>query len=499
MRHGKAKTWLAMFLMGWTLFACASLPEVDPSQAKASAKPVPVVQAAGGKLPAQTTEALLQKRWAKSTLDLKSQAALEEAATGVPLIAGNKVQLLFDGPQTLTEMGKAIAAAKNNINFETYIFDQDELGEKFADLLIQKQREGVVVNVIVDAVGTIAVPDEFFKRMRDGGVQVLVYNPVNPAKTRGNGWKVNNRDHRKMLIVDGRVGFAGGINISDTYAKSSPFRSKGRGGSGSGGGGSSPLGSGGGSLGSGAGIGSGLGGGTANAPKNPKEEGWRDTHVRIEGPAVQAMQWLFIQHWVRQDADDLRDAVYFPSPQVAGDKVVRILGSEPDGKFEIYKALLLAIQQSKKSIHITCAYFVPDEQTLQALIDAAQRGVDVQLVLPSVSDAALVFHAGRAFYSRLLKAGVRIHELKKSVLHAKTAVIDGVWSTVGSTNIDTRSFLHNAEMNVIVMGDAFGLEMENAFKEDLRISTEITRQAWEDRPISVKLKEFLARLWDYWL
>jgi cardiolipin synthase len=483
MRHGKAHTWLALILAGWTLFACAGLPEVDPATTKAKAGATPVVQAADGKLPKQTAEALLKKHWAKSTLDMKGQAALEEAATGVPLIAGNKVQLLFDGPQTITEMLKAITAAQSSINFETYIFDQDELGDKFADALIQKQREGVTVNVLVDAVGTLAVPAAFFERMRAGGVQVLVYNPVNPAKVRGNGWKVNNRDHRKMLIVDGRIGFAGGINISDTYAKSSPFRSRNRGGS----------------SGAISGGGSALGGGTKGAPKDPNDVGWRDTHVRIEGPAVQAMQWLFIRQWVKQDADDLRDAAYFPTPVIAGDKVVRILGSEPDGKFEIYKALLLAIQESKKSIHITCAYFVPDDQTLEALIEAAQRGVDVQLVLPSVSDSGLVFHAGRAFYERLLKAGVRIHELKLSVLHAKTAVIDGVWSTVGSTNLDTRSFLHNSEVNVIVLGEPFGLEMENAFKEDLRNSKEITRQAWEDRPVSVRLKEWMARLWDYWL
>jgi len=495
MRHGKTQTWLAIFLMGWTLFACASLPEVDPDKTKAKARATPSVQAADGKLTKQTTEALLKKRWAKSTLDMKAQAALEESATGVPLIAGNKVQLLFDGPQTLTEMMKAISGAKLSINFETYIFDQDELGHKFADLLIQKQGEGVTVNVIVDAVGTIGVPAAFFDRMRASGVQVLVYNPVNPAKVRGNGWKVNNRDHRKMLIVDGKIGFAGGINISDTYAKSSPFRSRNRGGGGGfGSGGASGVG-----AGSAVGIGSGLGGATPNAPKSPMDVGWRDTHVRIEGPAVQAMQWLFIRQWVSQDADDLRDAPYFPTPVVAGDKAVRILGSEPGGKFEIYKALLLALQEAKKSIHITCAYFVPDEQTLQALVDAARRGVDVQLVLPSMSDSGLVFHAGRAFYTPLLAAGVKIHELNLSVLHAKTAVIDGVWSTVGSTNLDTRSFLHNSEMNVIVMGDAFGLEMENAFREDLRNSTEITRQAWEDRSISVRLKEWLARLWDYWL
>jgi cardiolipin synthase len=466
----KASRWLAILLTGWTLLACASLPEVDAASAKASASAAPAVIAAGGKLPRQSTEQLLKKHWAKSTLDLKAEAALEEAATGVPLIAGNKVQLLFDGPQTMAEMMKAIAAAKDHINFETYIFDQDELGMKFADLLIQKQREGVVVNVIYDSVGTIGVPQEFFDHMRDGGVKLLAFNPINPARTRGNGWKLNNRDHRKMLIVDGKVGFTGGINISDTYSRSSPFRG------GSGGRAAKP------------------------APAQGKNDvGWRDTHVRIEGPAVQAMQWLFVQTWIEQDADDLRDAKYFQTVAPAGDKVVRVLGSRPGGRFEIYKALLLAIQEAKKSIHITCAYFVPDDQSLQELVAAARRGVDVQLVLPSVSDSGLVFHAGRAFYQPLLEAGVKIHELKLSVLHAKTVVIDGVWSTVGSTNIDRRSFLHNSEVNVIVMGDAFGLEMEKAFQEDLRNSTDIDLAAWNRRPLGTRLKEWLARVWDYWL
>ena len=477
------RAWLVVFLAGWTLLACASLPEVDADRAKARAGAVPEVRTAGGKLPRQTTEQLLKKRWTKSSLDLKAQAALEEAATGVPLIAGNKVQLLFDGPQTMAEMMKAIAAAKDHINFETYIFDQDELGMKFAELLIQKQREGVVVNVIYDSVGTIGVPQAFFDHMREGGVKLLAFNPVNPAKARGNGWKLNNRDHRKMLIVDGKVGFTGGINISDTYSRSSPFRGGSRGSGG---------------IGSGGGSGPGSAANPARA-KGEDEVGWRDTHVRIEGPAVQAMQWLFVQTWIEQDADDLRDAKYFTEVPPAGDKVVRVLGSKPDGRFEIYKALLLAIQEAKKSVHVTCAYFVPDEQTLQALVEAARRGVDVQLVLPSVSDSGLVFHAGRAFYQPLLEAGVKVYELKLSVLHAKTVVIDGVWSTVGSTNLDRRSFLHNSEVNVIVMGDVFGLEMEKAFKEDLHNSTEVTLATWNKRPLTTRLKEWLARVWDYWL
>ncbi|SFU80034.1 cardiolipin synthase [Pseudoduganella namucuonensis] len=462
MNPTRARYWLATLMTCWSLVACASLPTVEADIAKAQAPAKPLIQGADGKLPADAGASLLRKRWAKGALDLAQQAKLEEAATGVPLIAGNKVQLLFDGPATMKEMIAAIAAARNNINFETYIFDEDELGNQFADLLIDKQRQGVTVNIIYDSVGTLGVPQKFFDRMREGGIKLVAFNPVNPAKVRGNGWKVNNRDHRKILIVDGKVAFTGGINISDTYSKSSPFRSK-------------------------------------NKSTDQSQVGWRDTHVKIEGPAVAALQWLFIQAWTGQDVDDLREADYFPEPVVAGDRIVRVLGSKPGGKFEIFKAYLLAMREAKKSIHITMAYFVPDDQTLAALVDAAKRGVDVSLVLPSVSDSGLVFHAGRAFYDELLEAGVKIHELKLAVLHSKTAVIDGVWSTVGSTNLDTRSFLHNSEVSVIVMGAGFGEEMERAFREDVRNSTQVTREGWRKRPWSMRVKEWSARFMDYWL
>jgi cardiolipin synthase A/B len=456
----RLQCWLAIMTACWSLTACASLPPVVPEQVAPAA--APKIETAHGKVSAPNAVSLLKKRWAKGALDLPQQAALEEAATGVPLIAGNKVDLLFDGPQTMKAMMAAIAQAKNHINFETYIFDQDELGEQFASLLLDKQRQGVTVNIIYDSVGTIGVPQAFFERMRAGGIGLVAFNPINPAKVRGNGWKVNNRDHRKILIVDGKVAFTGGINISDTYSKSSPFRSKTR-------------------------------------PTDKSQVGWRDTHVRIEGPAVAAFQWLFIQAWTNQDADDLRDADYFPALAPAGDRIVRVLGSKPGGRFEIYKAFLLAMREAKKSIHITMAYFVPDEQTLAALKDAAKRGVDVRIVLPSISDSGMVFHAGRAFYDDLLASGVKIHELKLSVLHAKTAVIDGVWSTVGSTNLDTRSFLHNSEVSVIIMGAGFGDEMERAFQEDLKNSTPITLEAWRARPWSMRFKEWAARIWDYWL
>ena len=447
----------------WILTACAALPDVKNLSTGLDPNAVPsVTTGKGAVLPVNSTRSLLSKRWARSGMDLKTQAAMEEAVTGVPLIKGNKVTLLFDGPQTMAEMLKAIDEAKDNISLETYIFDQDEMGLQFADKLIEKQKAGVTVNIIYDSVGTIGVPQAFFERMRAAGIRLLAFNPVNPAKLRGDAWKLNNRDHRKVLIVDGKVAFTGGINISATYSKSSLFRSKAK-------------------------------------PTDKSQVGWRDTHVKVEGPAVAAFQWIFIQTWARQDAADLPDALYFPVLSEVGDKLVRVVASEPGGGFEIYKAYMLAIQDAKKSIHITSAYFVPDEQTVAALTAAARRGVDVRIVLPGVSDSGLVFHAGHSFYQTLLDSGVRIFQLKLAVLHAKTAVIDGAWSTVGSTNIDTRSFLHNSELNVVVLGDSFGREMENAFAEDLRDSVEVTRQSWALRPLGDRVKEWAARFMDYWL
>lgn len=501
----RMRGWLALLMACWTLQACASLPPVDAAQTAQAVTSAPRIETAGGKVAPNATLALLQKRWTKGALDLTQLATLEEAATGVPLISGNKVQLLFDGPQSMQAMMTAIRAARNHINFETYIFDQDVLGEQFSALLLEKQRAGVTVNVMYDSVGTLDVPQEFFERLRAGGVHLVAFNPVNPARVRGNGWKVNQRDHRKILVVDGKVAFTGGINISDTYVTSSPFRSR----SGSSGRASKPAAS----TAPAASAASAASYATVAsppainpgapaapaAPGDPAQPGWRDTHVQIEGPAVAAFQWLFVRAWSAQDADDLPDADYFPRLQVAGDRIVRVLGSAPGGRFEIYQAYLLAMQEARRSIHITMAYFVPDRQTLTALMTAARRGVDVRIVLPGISDSSPVFHAGRACYEELLEAGVKIDELNQTVLHAKTAVIDGVWSAVGSTNLDNRSFLHNSEVSVIIMGAGFGGEMEKAFQEDLRHSTAMTLEQWRHRPWSMRVKEWSAEFWAYWL
>ena len=438
---------------------CAALPEVRYLNTSLSAPASPTVTTAQGTLSAKKTNSLLIKRWRNSHIDIAALAALEEAATGSPLIAGNKVTLLFDGPQTMTAMMEAITAATDNINLETYIFDQDELGIRFADLLIAKQRAGVQVNIIYDSVGTIGTPQTFFDKMRDAGIHLLAFNPVNPLKLIGP-WEPNNRDHRKILIVDGTVAFTGGVNISAAYANSSLFRSK---------------------------------------TKRDDKVGWRDTHIKIEGPAVAAMQWVFLDNWASQKSPDLSDSNFFPPLKDAGDKLVRVLASEPGGNHEIYKAYILAIQEAKKTIHITSAYFVPDAQILQALSDASKRGVDVKIILPGVTDSGLVFHAAQSFYDEMLTNGIKIYQLQIAVLHAKTAVIDQVWATVGSTNIDTRSFLHNNEINVVVFGEEFGNAMEATFVEDLRNAKEITKEVWEQRPFSDKFKEWTARRLEYWL
>ena len=209
-----AARWLSMALLCWTVGSCASLPDVQELGSTLTPASAPNVSGAHGALSDTRTQALLRKRWPRANLDLQAQAALEEAATGVPLIAGNKCTLLYDGPQTMAAMAAAIAAATDHINLETYIFEQDALGRQFADLLMERQRHGVTVNILYDSVGTLDVPQAFFERMREAGIHLVAFNPVNPARLRGDDWRINNRDHRKPLVVDGKVAFTGGLNMS---------------------------------------------------------------------------------------------------------------------------------------------------------------------------------------------------------------------------------------------------------------------------------------------
>jgi cardiolipin synthase len=358
-------------------------------------------------------------------------------------------------------MFSAIAAARDHINMETYILEDDEVGRRFMDALIEKQQQGVQVNLIYDSVGTLGTPAEFFQRLRDNGIRTLEYNPVNPA-TATAGWDLNERDHRKLLIVDGQTAFLGGINISSVYSGSS-FRRQ-------------------------------------SKTRPDGAQPWRDTDLQIDGPVVAELQRLFMATWREQQGEPLPPRNFYPPLQARGNDVVRAIGSSPDDAYSlIYVTLLSAIACADTEIWLTNAYFVPDPQLLAALKAAVARGVDVRLVLPGKTDSALVFHAGRSYYDELLRDGVVIYERRDALMHAKTAVIDGVWSTVGSTNLDWRSFLHNQELNVVVLGTEFGDLMRVAFASDVARSEQITLEQWQRRSIMLRIKERSARLWQYWL
>jgi cardiolipin synthase len=449
---------LALVLFGG---ACTALPKEQGLPAPLVILATPTVTNANGVLSEKKARSLLVNRWQNSHnshIDLARLAALEEAVTGSPLISGNQITLLYDGPQTMAAMMQAIRTAKDNINLETYIFDQDPLGLAFAALLIERQKAGVQVQVIYDSVGTLGTPQVFFDNMAAAGIHLVAFNPVKPWQKIG-AWLPNQRDHRKILLVDGLVAFTGGVNISNTYANSSLFRAR---------------------------------------AHRKAAVGWRDTHIKIEGPAVAALQWIFLNHWASQNAP-IPDSQFFPPLHNVGDKLVRVLASEPDQPNDIYQAYILAIQQAKTSIHITSAYFVPGAAMLQALCDSAQRGVEVRLILPGVSDVGLVARSSESFYSEMLACGIQIHQMQIAVLHAKTAVIDQVWATVGSTNIDQRSFLLNHEINVVVFGHEFASAMEQAFKEDLRNALPITAEQWAKRGLLRRTKEWLARGLADWL
>ncbi len=235
--------------------------------------------------------------------------------------------------------------------------------------------------------------------------------------------------------------------------------------------------------------------------RNPVTEGWRDTHVQIRGPAVAGCQELFIANWRAQGKALPDDPAFFPPSEDCGDDIVQILHARGgEGEYSpIYHAYLLAMQVAMERIWITQAYFAPDRRFIDTLIAAARRGVDVRIILPGVSDIGIVLHASRARYGRLLRAGVRFYETLNTMLHAKTAVIDGIWSTVGSSNLDYRSFLHNDEVNAIVLGPRFARLMERQFLEDAAQARAIALEDWRSRPFKQRALETLSRVIDYWL
>ena len=409
-----------------------------------------------GPLSASESKAIIKNLEAKSgkTDILTRHLAFEQAISGSPLMLGNQVTLLENGGDAYRAMFGAIEGATQNINLETYLFEDDKMGDEFANALIAKQQQGVQVNVIYDGFGSMLTHGSFFNRMRGAGIQVVEFDPLNPFAA-GFHWAPIHRDHRKLMVVDGTIAITGGINISGVYSsrRSSKTRN------------------------------------LSEAVLNS----WRDTDVQVEGPAVSEFQELFIANWRNQGGAPLKFENYFQALDNRGDEIVRVLGSVPQQFSTIYVTLISAIRNAETDVYITDAYFAPDSQMLESLETAARRGVDVRLLLPGRTDQPLIGPAARAHFSELLDAGVKIYLWQGEMLHAKTATIDGVWSTVGSSNLDYASIARNDEINTVVLSLRFGGEMNDSFMRDLKNSEQIDATVWEQRSALERIDEAIAR------
>jgi len=443
------------------------------------------IEGARGTLSKAQSDEIVARLKARSpdASSLDRHLAIEEALTDNALTAGNRVTLLEDGRATYTSMLSALRGARQSIHMEAYIFEDDDVGAEFASVLEQRARAGVKVRLIYDSVGSNKTPKEFFAAMSAAGVQVVEFNPLSPETVVKSGLAaLNHRDHRKLTVIDGRVAFLGGINISGVYGSLGTSGSGGPSAGGSSGSKGTP--------------------GKDYDPKDPPfdKRPWRDTQVRIEGPAVADLERAFLHQWAGQKKESLLDDKrYFPTLAAAGSQYVRVIESSPasssTGLNPLYLTLISAIDNADTDVRIMMAYFVPHAELRRALRDAAHRGVQVRLILPSRTDSWIVFQAGRSYYEDLLEAGVKIYERKTRLLHAKTATIDGVWATVGSTNLDWRSLVDNDELNAVVLGPELAGQMNSVFDNDLKYSTEITREDWSHRSLSDRAKELAARAW----
>jgi cardiolipin synthase len=451
---------VAVCALTLSVAACATEPKVDALIDATSNGRVRVV-GARGPLSDRESEAILERVTRENPKSgvLERHIAFQQALVDAPLIAGNKVELLRDGPETFAAMFAAIDGAKQSLELEYFTLEDVEFnGRRLADLLVYKASRGIRIRIIYDAIGSIATPPSFFERLRQAGIAVLEFNPINPLT-------LNHRDHRKIVISDNAVGIVGGVNLSTVYS-SVPF--------------SKPQ------------------------PQPPGDESatrWRDTDLKLIGPAIAELQRLFLEDWEKQSGTALQTPLATGPYPLAGNEIVRVIGSTPDDPLPLhYIALLSAIHHAEERIWMSAAYFVPTQRALQELINAAKRGVDVRLLLPSQSDSAKALAAGRSHYSDLLEAGVKIFEARDVILHAKSEVIDGVWSAIGSSNFDRRSVLFNDEVDVVVLGRTTGTRMEAMFNDDLRSTDRIEPQTWANRALTERFAELTARLlWEYWL
>jgi len=364
---------------------------------------------------------------------------------GPPILEGNRHLTLVNGVQIFPAMLDGIAQARHNITFESYIYWSGEVGQRFADALGERSRAGVRVHVLVDWAGSVKMDDRLADEMRAAGVQVQRFH-----KPR---WyhlgRINNRTHRKILVIDGRIGFTGGVGIAPQWE------------------------------------------GDAEDPEH-----WRDTHFQVEGPVVAQLQSVFIDNWTKASGKVLHGVDYFPQLEPVGDERAHVFSSSPSGGAESMQLMyMMAITAAERSIDLQSAYFVPNRLTRIALVEALKRGVKLRIIVPGkYTDSDIVRRASRAEWGGMLEAGAEISEFQPTMYHCKALVVDSCMSSVGSTNFDERSFHLNDEANPNVYDEGFAREQTRLFEADLERSRRITFAEWQARPLHERIKEKLAAL-----
>jgi cardiolipin synthase A/B len=364
---------------------------------------------------------------------------------GPPIIDGNRVTNLENGVEIFPSMLAAVKAARHNVTFETYIYWSGEIGRAFADALAERAAAGVEVHVLIDWVGSQKMEESHLTTMRSAGVQVERFHPLR--------WyhlgRMNNRTHRKLLVVDGQVGFTGGVGIADNWD------------------------------------------GDAQSPEH-----WRDSHYRLQGPAVAQMQAAFMDNWIKTTGTVLQGEKYFPSLQSAGEAPAQVFTSSPSGGGDSMLLMyLMSITAAQRSIDMSASYFVPDDLTRHALLAALARGVRVRIIVPGKHiDTEVVRKASRAQWGELLEAGAEVYEYEPTMFHCKMLVVDRRMVSVGSTNFDNRSFRLNDEANLNIYDTAFAERVTAVFDRDLMRTRRITYDAWKERPWQEKLVEHASAL-----
>jgi cardiolipin synthase A/B len=381
----------------------------------------------------------------------RSMLRLGVALASSPASDGNRASLLVDAAATYAAMKDAIASARKHVHVEFYVFRGDETGRELRDLLVEAARRGVEVRAVCDGLGSIELPRNFWRPLVDAGGKAATYRPVWRRLEWLVSWKrIDFRNHRKLVVVDGRIGFTGGINVGREYLGLDPAHGR-----------------------------------------------WRDTHLKLEGPAVLSMQLAFGEDWLVAAGEPLDSPSYFPEPDDVADPgaIVQIIDSGPDREFSAISYFhVQACAHARHRIWITNPYFVPNSAVRDALIAAALRGVDVRLLLPERSDSPIVRLAAVAHYPRLFQAGVRVFHYAPGVLHAKTMVVDGWVATVGSANMDMRSFYLNFELNAFVFGGGLAHDLARRFQLDLRESVEVTAATLRRASLPLRLARSGARL-----